>query len=340
MMPTATPTSGPSTRVPLRERDRFHPYTTASSSSSSSSSQTLRPKFSSSSPQQQQQQLEEGTTNMPPSPPQSRREDSETPSSFLGLGVAFGAAGSGKWWDEELPPPPASLGSILDSFRRSGEGDRELLLSILGAKKAEEERLTALIQTRLTVLQARLSLHSAAASMAAAPERTPSLTSSGSSAVDSPPPPTSNMFMPPPPPPPPPPSFEKDYLHLAHPRAHGQGRTSPSSEKENHHAYPHTQPEKETHHSYPHTQPQKEYVHLPHPHINAHTHSYRGSSPLANEVPRQMTGRYFHLAADKSGSTSPKRGVSSRDRRGLEMLLDAGMSEERGRREERVEDVA
>lgn len=42
--------------------------------------------------------------------------------------------------DRQLqPPPPASLGSILDSFRRSGEGDRELLLSILGAKKAEEE---------------------------------------------------------------------------------------------------------------------------------------------------------------------------------------------------------
>lgn len=37
------------------------------------------------------------------------------------------------------PSPPASLASILESFRRSGEGDRDLLLSILGAKKAEEE---------------------------------------------------------------------------------------------------------------------------------------------------------------------------------------------------------
>lgn len=101
----------------------------------------------------------------PPSPPRSRRDASETPP--LGLGVAFGGASGGKWWDEELPPPPASLSSILDSFRRSGEGDRDLLLSILGAKKAEEERLTALIQTRLTILQARLSLHSAAASLAA-----------------------------------------------------------------------------------------------------------------------------------------------------------------------------
>ncbi|WWC85888.1 uncharacterized protein L201_000755 [Kwoniella dendrophila CBS 6074] len=100
---------------------------------------------------------------LPPSPPRSRRDASETPS--IGLGVAFGGSSGGKWWDEELPPPPASLSSILDSFRKSGEGDRELLLSILGAKKAEEERLTALIQTRLTILQARLSLHSAAASL-------------------------------------------------------------------------------------------------------------------------------------------------------------------------------
>ncbi|RSH85569.1 hypothetical protein EHS25_003708 [Saitozyma podzolica] len=98
----------------------------------------------------------------PRNPPRSRRDHSETPST-LGLGVAFGGNGGGKWWDEELPSPPASLASILDSFRRSGEGDRDLLLSILGAKKAEEERLTALIQTRLTILQARLSLHTAAA---------------------------------------------------------------------------------------------------------------------------------------------------------------------------------
>lgn len=88
------------------------------------------------------------------------------------------------------PPPPASLTSILTSFRQSGEGDRELLLSILSAKKAEEERLTSLIQTRLTILQARLSLHSAVA--AAVPptlaemERTPSLTSSISGEGNSP----------------------------------------------------------------------------------------------------------------------------------------------------------
>ncbi|KAK4688888.1 hypothetical protein P7C73_g1235, partial [Tremellales sp. Uapishka_1] len=87
----------------------------------------------------------------PPSPPRSRRDGSETPS----LSVASGS----KWWHGELPPPPASLTSILDSFAKSGEGDRELLFAILAAKKAEEERLTALIQTRLAVYEARLSLH-------------------------------------------------------------------------------------------------------------------------------------------------------------------------------------
>lgn len=39
---------------------------------------------------------------MPPSPPRSRRDPSETPSVGLPLGMAFGANGGGKWWDEEL----------------------------------------------------------------------------------------------------------------------------------------------------------------------------------------------------------------------------------------------
>lgn len=101
--------------------------------------------------------------------------------------------------DYSQPPPPASLKSILDSFRRSGEGDRDLLMSILGAKKAEEERMTAIIQTRLTILQARLNLATIQAQMQAMPpappvapvgadvraERTPSLTHSSSSSHDS-----------------------------------------------------------------------------------------------------------------------------------------------------------
>lgn len=71
-------------------------------------------------------------------------------------------------------------------------------MAILGAKKAEEERLTAIIQTRLTVLQARLNLAAVQAQLNApmppSPtdyvhhERTPSLShSTASSAINSPP---------------------------------------------------------------------------------------------------------------------------------------------------------
>lgn len=67
-------------------------------------------------------------------------------------------------------------------------------MSILGAKKAEEERMTAIIQTRLTILQARLNLATIQAQMQAMPppppemraERTPSLTHSASSHESSP----------------------------------------------------------------------------------------------------------------------------------------------------------
>lgn len=103
------------------------------------------------------------------------------------------------YWDD-VPAAPASLKSILESFRLSGEGDRDLLISILGAKKAEEERLTAIVQTRLTVLQARLNLAAIQAQMAApvppmphmmpppppVVERTPSLSNSVSSNASSP----------------------------------------------------------------------------------------------------------------------------------------------------------
>ncbi|ODO01990.1 hypothetical protein L198_02721 [Cryptococcus wingfieldii CBS 7118] len=106
------------------------------------------------------------TNGEPPSPPRSRRDPSETPS--VSLSMAFGGSAGGKWWDEEL-------------------------------------RLSSMIHTRLTILQARLSLHQAALAMNAAgappmpaehyprppseadlrarsPERTPSLSTSRDSA--------------------------------------------------------------------------------------------------------------------------------------------------------------
>ncbi|OXB38312.1 hypothetical protein LQV05_006549 [Cryptococcus neoformans] len=225
--------AGPS-RSP-QPSSRFHPYTLHPHTHSHPSHHTED--YRTKSRRLDRSPARNAKGEYPPSPPHSRRDASETPS--VSLSMAFGGMGGGKWWDEELPPPPASLASILDSFRKSGEGDRELLLSILGAKKAEEERLSAMIHTRLTVLQARLSLHQAAAvgamsvpvmpappstalamsntspnpqqppvprseELDRSPERTPSLTSrdsgrSSSAGVASPPAQTASEFMPPPP---------------------------------------------------------------------------------------------------------------------------------------------
>ncbi|BEI84692.1 hypothetical protein CcaverHIS002_0500930 [Cutaneotrichosporon cavernicola] len=89
------------------------------------------------------------TRDFPPSPPRSHHDAASPPMQKASVDQGD------NYWDD-VPPAPASLKSILDSFRRSGEGDRELLMAILQAKKSEEERLTAIIQTRLTILQARL----------------------------------------------------------------------------------------------------------------------------------------------------------------------------------------
>ncbi|KAL0243866.1 hypothetical protein I308_105129 [Cryptococcus tetragattii IND107] len=225
--------AGPS-RSP-QPSSRFHPYTLHPHTHTHPSHYAENHRTKSRRPDRSPARSAKG--EYPPSPPRSGRDASETPS--VSLSMAFGGIGGGKWWDEELPPPPASLASILESFRKSGEGDRELLLSILGAKKAEEERLSAMIHTRLTVLQARLSLHQAAAvgamplpvmpvpppadlamsntspnpqqppvprseDLDRSPERTPSLTSrdsgrSSSAGVASPPAQTASEFMPPPP---------------------------------------------------------------------------------------------------------------------------------------------
>ncbi|OCF45168.1 hypothetical protein I317_00970 [Kwoniella heveanensis CBS 569] len=281
----------------------------------------------------------------------------------LASGVAFGGNNGGKWWDEELPPPPASLSSILDSFRKSGEGDRDLLLSILGAKKAEEERLTALIQTRLTILQARLSLHSAAASLSAMPmvqapstdrslsehamnadtsahgspndhinegsmapppvERTPSLTSSRGPGS------TSDGIASPPLPngaaymPPPYPAFEKEVHSRERERSEGRGYWQLSSLQSSLRP-PHS------HHSASRSPNSPSHTGLPLAPLREvrMDESSARDRRSAGHGPR-ANGR---MDARSNGSVSPKSHVSDgsasgrRDRSGsgLEMLLDAG----------------
>jgi len=230
---------------------------------------------------------------------------------------------------DKQPAPPSSLTSILDSFRRSGEGDRDLLLSILGAKKAEEEvrrhpissgtlgqnpfsrvvafiltwqRLTALIQTRLTVLQARLSIHSAAAQLSFSPptpsvdgstrdlplvaERTPSLGGSSRASASSSTGPVSPTYMAPPPVP----------AQLASEKARGG------------------------------------YFTLPPPQSMLRSRSGSRSPPLGHRdvYPQMRIGeRELRMPAPRSGSTSPKSTGSEGRAPGLDMLLDAGMERER-----------
>lgn len=73
---------------------RHHPYTAPPVQSSS------RPKWAAANAEKEKMQAQRDA--LPPSPPRSRRDFSETPSVGLPLGMAFGANGGGKWWDEEL----------------------------------------------------------------------------------------------------------------------------------------------------------------------------------------------------------------------------------------------
>jgi hypothetical protein len=83
----------PSSRhSPSAHAYRHHPYTAPPAQSSS------RPKWAAAAEKEKMAARD----NLPPSPPRSRRDESETPSLGLPLGMAFGANGGGKWWDEEL----------------------------------------------------------------------------------------------------------------------------------------------------------------------------------------------------------------------------------------------
>ncbi|CAD6569297.1 MAG: hypothetical protein TREMPRED_005177 [Tremellales sp. Tagirdzhanova-0007] len=228
------------------------------------------------------------STALPPSPPRSHRDPSETPS--FGLGAALGPPG-GKWWDQELPPPPASLESILESFRRSGEGDRDLLLAILGAKKAEEERLTALVQSRLAILQARLSIHSTGAIVASSHPSPPSCPS----------PATRN------------PTQSRPSSDSSCSTEHGTGPSSfamPFSHSRNGHTPPLVVQDDET----------RRYYHLPPP------SSLLERSPVDHEHRLAPVWR----SGGETGMPTPRvEEASGRVPNGLEMLLDAGLGKER-----------
>lgn len=91
---------------------RHHPYAAPPTQSSS------RPKWASANAEREKLSARERDHAIPPSPPRSRRDNSETPSVGLPLGMAFGANGGGKWWDEELVSTlPLLLSFFLVSHR-------------------------------------------------------------------------------------------------------------------------------------------------------------------------------------------------------------------------------
>lgn len=101
VLTTMSSVAGPRLSPPTHAY-RHHPYAAPQAQSSS------RPKWAST----EREKLSPRDV-MPPSPPRSRRDQSETPSVGLPLGMAFGANGGGKWWDEELVSPHIHSGVTL-----------------------------------------------------------------------------------------------------------------------------------------------------------------------------------------------------------------------------------
>ncbi|KAL4068283.1 hypothetical protein V8B97DRAFT_2018379 [Scleroderma yunnanense] len=56
------------------------------------------------------------------------------------------------WHVLEQPPPP-SLREILGAYKAKGDGDRDMLLAILNAKSAEDQRLAAVASLHRTLLE-------------------------------------------------------------------------------------------------------------------------------------------------------------------------------------------
>ncbi|CAE6410333.1 unnamed protein product [Rhizoctonia solani] len=58
-------------------------------------------------------------------------------------------------------PPPPTLREILSAYAAQGRGDRDMLIALLTAKAAEDQRITSVAQLQQKVLQVQLSALSA-----------------------------------------------------------------------------------------------------------------------------------------------------------------------------------
>lgn len=72
-----------------------------------------------------------------------------------------------------LQTPPPSVREILSAYNSKGEGDREMLIALLNAKSAEDQRLAAVAAMHQTVLQMQHALAMAAVAAQSPPARAP-----------------------------------------------------------------------------------------------------------------------------------------------------------------------
>ncbi|CAE6490178.1 unnamed protein product [Rhizoctonia solani] len=104
------------------------------------------------------------------SPPRSTGATSPNPSTKSVLDSTFQAL-------SQAPPP--TIREILGAYSAKGEGDRDMLVALLNAKSAEDQRIAAVATLQQTVLQMQhsLALAQAQAATAQPPQQLPSPTS-------------------------------------------------------------------------------------------------------------------------------------------------------------------
>ncbi|CAE6415960.1 unnamed protein product [Rhizoctonia solani] len=126
--------------------------------------------------------------------------------------------------------PPPTIREILGAYSTKGEGDREMLVALLNAKSAEDQRIAAVAALQQTVLQMQhsLAVAQAQAASAPAPQQLPSPRSGPSPLMAPAPAPRKRVSRAPAPPAPrtsrsPSPRYEHyPGVHRAHPYAHAR----------------------------------------------------------------------------------------------------------------------
>ncbi|CAE6418883.1 hypothetical protein ACGC1H_006160 [Rhizoctonia solani] len=90
----------------------------------------------------------------PRSPTSSRAESGSIPSTSTSAAVLAAALSQ---------PPPPTLREILSAYAAQGRGDREMLIALLKAKAAEDQKITSIAQLQQQVLRVQMTAFGAQA---------------------------------------------------------------------------------------------------------------------------------------------------------------------------------